>query len=348
MIRRPPRSTLFPYTTLFRSPPAPTCGPALPVEIPHPRTFSARFRRDGSWAAPLARRKPLVPLEWLPRYPSRAPKRYWPPANCHTGSVPPGVHPKYVTPRQSSCPIPALPQTQRACPWSLLTYRNLHSGSVILGYALHRLIQNLIVRPRSWNLLSGLAACGDTFLIDSQVRDFHVRFRLFQGRKTEFLIQPNIPRDHDPAAQPSEVWMAQDTSHQPFPKPFSTIALQDVVVTKIGEGSAVRNHSRESNLPLTLIDSKAQRPSNGPGYDFLRYRFGFPIRLGEKGMDDIYIHPRRICADQKLLLVVFVNFRLRRCSCLTNHVDLQQSCPPNCNTSEAKDGGDRRIGPLFL
>src|SRR2546430_7386796 len=26
MIRRPPRSTLFPYTTLFRSPPAPACS----------------------------------------------------------------------------------------------------------------------------------------------------------------------------------------------------------------------------------------------------------------------------------------------------------------------------------
>src|SRR5258706_11097939 len=27
MIRRPPRSTLFPYTTLFRSPPFRVCGP---------------------------------------------------------------------------------------------------------------------------------------------------------------------------------------------------------------------------------------------------------------------------------------------------------------------------------
>src|SRR5437879_4811205 len=347
MIRRPPRSTLFPYTTLFRSPPAPTCGPALPVEIPHPRTFSARFRRDGRWAAPLARRNPLVPVEWPPRYPSRAPKRYWPPANCHRGSVPPGVHPKYGVPRQSSCPIPALPQTQRACPWSLLTSK-LTLG---ISYSWRRsalAAPQRHIRPRGWNLLGELAAGGDTFLMDSQVRDFHVRFRLFHGRKTEFLIQPSIPRDHDPAAQPSEVWMAQDTSHQPFPKPFSPIALQDVVVTKIGEGSAVRNHSRESNLLLTLIDSKAQRPSNGPGYDFLRYRFGFPIRLGEKGMDAIHIQPGRICADQKLFLVVFANFRLRRCSCLTNHVDLQQACPPNCNTSEAKDGGDRRIGPLFL
>src|SRR2546425_7054720 len=32
MIRRPPRSTLFPYTTLFRSPAAPARGPA-PAEV---------------------------------------------------------------------------------------------------------------------------------------------------------------------------------------------------------------------------------------------------------------------------------------------------------------------------
>src|SRR6266481_9148869 len=30
MIRRPPRSTLFPYTTLFRSPPNPRCWLATP------------------------------------------------------------------------------------------------------------------------------------------------------------------------------------------------------------------------------------------------------------------------------------------------------------------------------
>src|SRR3712207_9208078 len=38
MIRRPPRSTLFPYTTLFRSPPAErsitTADPALPRWLP--------------------------------------------------------------------------------------------------------------------------------------------------------------------------------------------------------------------------------------------------------------------------------------------------------------------------
>src|SRR2546429_6906558 len=34
MIRRPPRSTLFPYTTLFRSWPAPQAAPAHPGPAP--------------------------------------------------------------------------------------------------------------------------------------------------------------------------------------------------------------------------------------------------------------------------------------------------------------------------
>src|SRR5215510_9397136 len=40
MIRRPPRSTLFPYTTLFRSPPR----PGRPL-----RTSTARRWGDGRW-----------------------------------------------------------------------------------------------------------------------------------------------------------------------------------------------------------------------------------------------------------------------------------------------------------
>src|SRR6266571_7832234 len=36
MIRRPPRSTLFPYTTLFRSEPTYRPGRQLPVEAPAP------------------------------------------------------------------------------------------------------------------------------------------------------------------------------------------------------------------------------------------------------------------------------------------------------------------------
>src|SRR4051794_41601190 len=35
MIRRPPRSTLFPYTTLFRSQREPHLGVAVPAEVEH-------------------------------------------------------------------------------------------------------------------------------------------------------------------------------------------------------------------------------------------------------------------------------------------------------------------------
>src|SRR5256885_12393108 len=51
MIRRPPRSTLFPYTTLFRSPAGPPASPAgsstgrRPAE-PRRRSASPRVDRD--------------------------------------------------------------------------------------------------------------------------------------------------------------------------------------------------------------------------------------------------------------------------------------------------------------
>src|SRR2546427_3334408 len=48
MIRRPPRSTLFPYTTLFRSPqPWPTRAPSLTV-IDAFRSFSVASRPPGN------------------------------------------------------------------------------------------------------------------------------------------------------------------------------------------------------------------------------------------------------------------------------------------------------------
>src|SRR6266576_270674 len=51
MIRRPPRSTLFPYTTLFRSPGCPSCPPSTPVEKVHTgrseeHTSELQSRRD--------------------------------------------------------------------------------------------------------------------------------------------------------------------------------------------------------------------------------------------------------------------------------------------------------------
>src|SRR6266566_2823758 len=64
MIRRPPRSTLFPYTTLFRSEPRLCtrpqpgwiCGPANRRPRPRPR----RFDRDG-WTCPPDRRGRVRP-----------------------------------------------------------------------------------------------------------------------------------------------------------------------------------------------------------------------------------------------------------------------------------------------
>src|SRR2546421_10710716 len=49
MIRRPPRSTLFPYTTLFRSPP-----------IRHPPPARARSSRRGACARPAPALEPAL------------------------------------------------------------------------------------------------------------------------------------------------------------------------------------------------------------------------------------------------------------------------------------------------
>src|SRR3712207_9352315 len=51
MIRRPPRSTLFPYTTLFRSPRA--AGPRQAAQEPAPgRRAAAHLDRQGAPAGP--------------------------------------------------------------------------------------------------------------------------------------------------------------------------------------------------------------------------------------------------------------------------------------------------------
>src|SRR5204863_3946698 len=62
MIRRPPRSTLFPYTTLFRSPPpiaAPMSAPFLPPKIA-PRPAPAARRRSEEHTSELQSRRDLV------------------------------------------------------------------------------------------------------------------------------------------------------------------------------------------------------------------------------------------------------------------------------------------------
>src|SRR3712207_7128251 len=45
MIRRPPRSTLFPYTTLFRSRPAGGAGPGLEERLRHRKGRRHRLQR---------------------------------------------------------------------------------------------------------------------------------------------------------------------------------------------------------------------------------------------------------------------------------------------------------------
>src|SRR2546430_10459137 len=50
MIRRPPRSTLFPYTPLFRSPPSKLASTALPhpTNPAHPPPLVAPWKVDGT------------------------------------------------------------------------------------------------------------------------------------------------------------------------------------------------------------------------------------------------------------------------------------------------------------
>src|SRR5256885_5773766 len=50
MIRRPPRSTLFPYTTLFRSVGPCGCPPACPVEIHEAVIREIGMQRDAEQA----------------------------------------------------------------------------------------------------------------------------------------------------------------------------------------------------------------------------------------------------------------------------------------------------------
>src|SRR2546427_7995765 len=55
MIRRPPRSTLFPYTTLFRSRPWPLRPPRAPARPrPPPRTSARTGAADRGRGLPLA------------------------------------------------------------------------------------------------------------------------------------------------------------------------------------------------------------------------------------------------------------------------------------------------------
>src|SRR5260370_8124325 len=80
MIRRPPRSTLFPYTTLFRSPAAATGAASLddPARSGPPRAGSPRLVRPRSRIVPPSPVKALRPLPTAPR--ETPPRRDSPPA----------------------------------------------------------------------------------------------------------------------------------------------------------------------------------------------------------------------------------------------------------------------------
>src|SRR2546428_3782558 len=54
MIRRPPRSTLFPYTTLFRSPAAPSNGGSAksPGHVPEAQGLGCGVLAEGAKAVP--------------------------------------------------------------------------------------------------------------------------------------------------------------------------------------------------------------------------------------------------------------------------------------------------------
>src|SRR5260221_8435139 len=61
MIRRPPRSTLFPYTTLFRSPPTcPRCAPACTSRTWPWRPLRARELRSEEHTSELQSHSDLV------------------------------------------------------------------------------------------------------------------------------------------------------------------------------------------------------------------------------------------------------------------------------------------------
>src|SRR2546422_6380044 len=55
MIRRPPRSTLFPYTTLFQSPTMPTAPPTSNKRYSPPMSFTVEESEKYSTRFPMAR-----------------------------------------------------------------------------------------------------------------------------------------------------------------------------------------------------------------------------------------------------------------------------------------------------
>src|SRR2546425_2548702 len=71
MIRRPPRSTLFPYTTLFRSLPAPRPRPLAPSSTRSRRARSRSRTRAGTTPRADQARRPRGPYHVAARTPVR-------------------------------------------------------------------------------------------------------------------------------------------------------------------------------------------------------------------------------------------------------------------------------------
>src|SRR3712207_8599440 len=67
MIRRPPRSTLFPYTTLFRSCRSPVCAPSEPLRRPSCDLSGPSRRAICVWPARSAVPCCVAPLPAPPR-----------------------------------------------------------------------------------------------------------------------------------------------------------------------------------------------------------------------------------------------------------------------------------------
>src|SRR3712207_9329668 len=82
MIRRPPRSTLFPYTTLFRSVAEIQFGDFIPPAFDQIVSEAARFyyRSNGAWKVPITIRVPYGVVPGGALYHSQSVEAYF----CNT------------------------------------------------------------------------------------------------------------------------------------------------------------------------------------------------------------------------------------------------------------------------
>src|SRR2546423_14911815 len=72
--------------------------------------------------------------------------------------------------------------------------------------------------------------------------------------------------------------MSDDDFHQPLRQTAATMLRQNECVSYPGKGRVVRHDARETNLLMTLVDSKRQRVFNRALHHFARATFT-PVRL---------------------------------------------------------------------